>query len=103
MKDLVECVANLKFTKHGVRIGAVPKIDVKRARSNEVSFRIRNNRGNLSATSQFVSRGAPAPGPLRRNGIVDFNKQYQKMEQKSQDQLSLLNPNLIHHIGKTAP
>ena len=76
MKDLVECVANLKFTKHGVRIGAVPKIDMKRARSNEVSFRIRNNRGNLTANSQFVRPpliGAPAPGPLRRNGVEDFN------------------------------
>ena len=73
----MECVANLKFTKHGVRIGAVPKIDVKRAKSNEVSFRIRNNRGNLTATSHFVRPpliGAPAPGPARRNGIEDFNK-----------------------------
>ena len=88
MKDLVECVANLKFTKHGVRIGHVPKIDVKRAKSNEISFRIRNNRGNLSAKSQFVRPppiGSAAPGPMRRNGIEDFNKQYQKMEQKSTD------------------
>jgi hypothetical protein len=65
MKDLVDCVANLKFTKHGVRIGNVPKIDVKRAKSNEISFRIRNNRGNLSAQSQFVRSsnfiGTPAP------------------------------------------
>lgn len=77
MKDLVECVANLKFTKHGVRIGNIPKIDVKRARSNEISFRIRNNRGNMSATSQFVRpplSGVAAPGPVRRNGIEDFNK-----------------------------
>ena len=79
MKDLVDCVSALKFTKHGVRVGMVPKTSLKRAKTNEVSFRIRNNRGNLSAQSQSVLGRHPfgaAPGPARRNGLEDFNKLY---------------------------
>lgn len=105
MKDLVECVSAMKFTKHGVRVGNVPKINMKRAKSNEISFRIRNNRGNLSAQSHSVLAKHPfgaAPGPLRRNGLEDFQKQYQRMEAASQEKLSLLNPHLVHHIGMTA-
>jgi hypothetical protein len=49
LSDLVDTTANLKFTKQGVRICKIPKVYQKRAKSNEVSFRIRNNRGNLTA------------------------------------------------------
>lgn len=40
LSDLVECVSNLKFTKHGIRISKVPLAQKKRAKSNEV-FRVR--------------------------------------------------------------
>ena len=42
LEELKESVANLKFTKHGVRINKVPDITQKRAKSNDMSFRIRN-------------------------------------------------------------
>jgi hypothetical protein len=104
MKDLIDCVAALKFTKHGVRVGNVAKITDKRAKSNEISFRIRNNRGNLSATSAAAPArphlGA-APGAGRKNGIEDFHSLYRRMEAASLEKLSLLNKNVVHHIGKT--
>ena len=105
MKDLVDCAAALKFTKHGVRVGNVPNINSKRAKSNEISFRIRNNRGNLSASSAAAPPRSPfgaAPGPGgRRNGIEDFYNLYNRMEAANKEKLSLLNKNLVHHIGKT--
>ena len=104
MKDLVDCAAALKFTKHGVRVGNVPNIKDKRAKSNEISFRIRNNRGNLSASSAAAPPRHPlgaAPGAGKRNGINEFNSLYRKMEAASLEKLSLLNKNVVHHIGKT--
>jgi len=41
LQDLVDCIKKVKFTKFGARIGRVPRIDQKRGRSNEISFRIR--------------------------------------------------------------
>lgn len=104
MKDLVECGASLKFTKHGVRVGNVPHVKDKRAKSNEISFRIRNNRGNLSSQSAAAPPRPPlgaAPGPGRKNGFEDFHSLYRRMEAASLEKLSLLNKNVVHHIGKT--
>lgn len=104
MKDLVDCVASLKFTKHGVRVGNVAKVTDKRAKSNEISFRIRNNRGNLSSSSSAAPARPPlgaAPGPGKKNGLADFYSLYSRMEAESKDKLSLLNKNVVHHINKT--
>lgn len=80
LADIVESMAGLKFTAQGVRIQKIPKLNQKKARTNEISFRIRNNRGNLSSQSHQVLRpwtGASAPGPMpQKNGRDDFNKQY---------------------------
>lgn len=90
-----------------MRISKIPKLSQKKARTNEISFRIRNGRGNLSSQSHQVLRpwtGASAPGPVtHKNGRDDFNKQYQKMEEKALDALTLLNRNLTGVVAQTAP
>ena len=35
IKDIIQCVSNMKFTKHGIRIPGLPKNGVKKAKSQE--------------------------------------------------------------------
>jgi hypothetical protein len=100
LADLVASASSLKFTKHGVRIGAFPSFNQKRPRSNEVSFRIRNSRGNLSAGSHFAQ--AP-PAPEAAKSGLNFSQQYKRLEKEASEKVTLLNPHLVEQIGRAAP
>ena len=101
LKDLVDCVIKLKFTKFGSRINNVPKNEIKRAKSNEVSFRIR--RGVSANRSSHSVLGFDGPILNTSKKADDFQRLYRKMEQESQKKLSLLNKNLVQQIGLHAP
>mmetsp|Transcript_28416 Transcript_28416/g.43022 ORF Transcript_28416/g.43022 Transcript_28416/m.43022 type:complete len:121 (-) Transcript_28416:52-414(-) len=97
----------MRFTKQGVRICKVPMVNTKRAKSNEVSFRIRNNRGNLSSQSHRPVRLISEPeAPYiakRKNGVQDFQKRYEQEEKRMTGKLTLLNPSVASHFGKHIP
>ena len=92
---MVECLTKMKFTKHGVRILPTPPITRQRAKSNEYSFRIRNNSRNVQSQSLFTK---PMSG-VRRS---DFGTQYKKLQKNVNSKINLLNENVINSVGEHA-
>lgn len=94
LQSLYETTLNLRFTRNGIRIQNIPNIRAKRAKSNDMTFRIHKNRNAHSQSQQILSLAKP------KN---DFEQQYRELEAKKQQEVDLLNPNVAREIGKNAP